>query len=193
VIQIFAVFLKLTHLNIIILISFEDLERQKRIRLKEIHFFKNKIDVTDFVGQKNIDLIEDTDTFSRNKVQNLIEIINNYLSGGKINLFEKISELGIEMDIQEKFPTRFSQDVVNNLLKLKPGETTTYSKIGDEIGSKAYRAIGNVCKSNPIPLVIPCHRVLRKNGEIGGFMGKSNKTWETNLKKELLKLEGYQL
>ncbi len=50
-----------------------------------------------------------------------------------------------------------------------------------------------VFKSNPIPLVVPCHRVLRKNGEIGGFMGRSDKTWETNLKKQLLKLEGYQI
>lgn len=97
------------------------------------------------------------------------------------------------MDIQEKFTSSFAQDVANSLIKLKPGETTTYSGIGDKIGSKAYRAIGNVCKSNPIPLVIPCHRVLRKNGEIGGFMGKSDKTWETNLKKQLLKLEGYQI
>ena len=192
-IQIFTICFKPTHLNIIILIIFKDLEEQKKIKLKEIHFFKNKIDATDFIGRKNLALIEDTHTISRNNIQNLIDLINNHLSGGKINLFDRISELGIELDIQDKFPTSFSQDVVNNLINLKPGETTTYSKIGDEIGSKAYRAIGNVCKSNPIPLIIPCHRVLRKNGEIGGFMGKSDKTWETNLKKQLLKLEGYQI
>ncbi|MBA7532048.1 Methylated-DNA--protein-cysteine methyltransferase [subsurface metagenome] len=192
-IQISAIYFKPTHLNIIIHITFEDLEEQKKIKLKEIHFFKNRIDATDFIGQKNLELIEDTHTIPRNNIQSLIDLINNYLSEGKINLFDKISELGIQLDIQEKFPTRFSQDVVRSLINLKPGEITTYSKIGDEIGSKAYRAIGNVCKSNPIPLVIPCHRVLRKNGEIGGFMGKSDKTWETNLKKQLLKIEGYQI
>ena len=65
--------------------------------------------------------------------------------------------------------------------------------IGNKIGSKAYRAFGNACKSNPIPLIVPCHRVLKKNGELGGFMGKTDKEWETNLKKELLKLEGVDL
>lgn len=192
-IQISAIYFKPTHLNIIILITFEDLEEQKKIKLKEIHFFKNRIDATDFIGQKYLELIEDTHTIPRNNIQSLIDLINNYLSEGKINLFDKISELGIQLDIQEIFPTSFSQDVVRSLINLKPGEITTYSKIGHEIGSKAYRAIGNVCKSNPIPLVIPCHRVLRKNGEIGGFMGKSDKTWETNLKKQLLKIEGYQI
>ncbi|MFW9873493.1 MAG: methylated-DNA--[protein]-cysteine S-methyltransferase [Candidatus Thorarchaeota archaeon] len=161
--------------------------------MKEIHFFKNKADAFEFIGQKNLALIEDIHTISSNHLQKLIDLINNYLSEGKINLFDKINELGIELDIHEKFPTSFSQGVVNSLINLKPGETTTYSEIGSKIGSKAFRAIGNVCKSNPIPLVIPCHRVLRKNGEIGGFMGKSDKTWETNLKKKLLRLEGYQI
>lgn len=192
-IQIFTIYFKPTHLKIIILITFEDLKNQKKIKLKEIHFFKNKTDANDFIKREKLELIEDTHTNSRNTIQNLMDLINNHLSGGKINLFDKISKLGIEIDIQEKFPTQFSQDVVNNLINLNPGEITTYSKIGNEIGSKAYRAIGNVCKSNPIPLVVPCHRVLRKNGEIGGFMGKTDKTWETNLKKQLLKLEGYRI
>jgi len=113
------------------------------------------------------------------------------LQGNNINLFEEFKKLKIELNLKDKFKTNFSQNVINTLLKLKPGETTTYSEIGNKINSKAYRAIGNVCKSNPIPLIIPCHRVLRKNGEIGGFMGKSDKTWETNLKKQLLKIEGY--
>ncbi len=172
---------------------FEEIENRNKIKLKEIHLFKNKNDVNDFVGLNDLKLIEDIDKISRKEVQNLIDLINNYLLEGKINLFEGVSDLGIELDLQEKFPSNFSQNVVNNLINLKPGETTSYSKIGKEIGSKAYRAIGNVCKSNPIPLVVPCHRVLRKSGELGGFMGKSDKTWETNLKKQLLKLEGYQI
>ncbi|MFX1311395.1 MAG: methylated-DNA--[protein]-cysteine S-methyltransferase [Promethearchaeota archaeon] len=122
-----------------------------------------------------------------------MDVIKKYLSGERINLFDKITELDIELDIKEKFPTKFSQQVIESITNLRYGETTTYSNIGNEIGSKAYRAIGNVCKSNPIPLIIPCHRVLRKNGEIGGFMGKLDKKWETNLKKQLLKIEGYKI
>ena len=70
------------------------------------------------------------------------------------------------------------------------GEITTYSDIGRNIGSKAYRAIGNVMKNNPLPLIIPCHRVIKKNGDLGGFMGKMDKVWQTNLKLNLLKIEG---
>ncbi len=70
------------------------------------------------------------------------------------------------------------------------GEITTYSDIGRNIGSKAYRAIGNVMKNNPLPLIIPCHRVIKKNGDLGGFMGKRDKEWQTNLKLNLLKIEG---
>jgi O-6-methylguanine DNA methyltransferase len=190
VIQILTIFFKPARLNAIILIIFEDLDKQNKIRMKEIHFFKNKYEATNFVSRKNLTLIKE---IQRNDVQNLIDLINIYLSGEKIDLFEAITELGIDLAIEEKFASSFSQKVANTLIKLKPGETTTYSQIGNDIGSKAYRAIGNVCKSNPIPLIVPCHRVLRKSGEIGGFMGKSDKTWETNLKKQLLRLEGYQI
>ncbi|MFX1343578.1 MAG: methylated-DNA--[protein]-cysteine S-methyltransferase [Promethearchaeota archaeon] len=192
-IKILTVCINPTRLNAIILMIFEERENHNKIKLKEIHLFKRKKEVNNFVERNNLKLIEDINRISRKDVQNLIGLINSYLLNGKIDLFEGISELGIELDLQEKFPSSFSQNVVNNLINLKPGETTTYSKIGSEIGSKAYRAIGNVCKSNPIPLVVPCHRVLKKNGELGGFMGKSDETWETNLKKQLLKLEGYQI
>ncbi|MFX1415011.1 MAG: methylated-DNA--[protein]-cysteine S-methyltransferase [Promethearchaeota archaeon] len=97
------------------------------------------------------------------------------------------------MNIKDKFKSNFSQRVVDALLKVKPGAITTYSDLGKTIQSKAFRAIGNVCKSNPIPLIIPCHRVLRKDGEIGGFMGKTDKTWETNIKRTLLRIEGHQV
>lgn len=163
-----------------------------KIELKEIHFFKKENDADNFIEQEKLQVINDKELISRSSLQNLIDLINRYFSGQNIELFEMLKEIGIELNIQEVFPTTFSQNVIRRLLSLKFGEVTTYSQIGEEIGSKAYRVIGNVCRSNPIPLVIPCHRVLRKNGEIGGFMGKSDKTWETNLKKQLLKIEGYR-
>lgn len=163
------------------------------MKLKEINFFKTKENVIAFIKREKLELIEDIDISTSTNIKNLIDLIKKYISGEVINLYDKISELNIELDIQEKFPTKFSREVITKISNLKYGETTTYSSIGNEIGSKAYRAIGNVCKSNPIPLIIPCHRVLRKNGEIGGFMGKLDKKWETNLKKQLLKIEGYKV
>lgn len=115
----------------------------------------------------------------------------DYLSGKKINLYQKINDLNIEIPFEEKFSTSFAQKVMKYLTEnVNYGEITTYSGIGQAIGSKAYRAIGNVMKSNPLPLIIPCHRVIRKDGDLGGFMGKMDKEWQTNLKLNLLKIEG---
>lgn len=78
--------------------------------------------------------------------------------------------------------------MINNV---KYGEIITYSDIGNKVVSKAYRAIGNVLRKNPLPLIIPCHRVIKKNGETGGFMGKMDNKWQQNLKMDLLKIEGF--
>ena len=59
-----------------------------------------------------------------------------------------------------------------------------------KINSKAYRAVGGVLRNNPLPLIIPCHRVIKQDGKLGGFMGKMDKDWQTNLKRSLLKIEG---
>lgn len=104
-------------------------------------------------------------------------------------MFKEIKDLDIEIDIKEKFHSSFSQNVINNILSLNRGETTSYSEIGRDINSKAYQAIGTVLKNNPVPLIIPCHRVIKKSGNIGGFMGETNNSWQLNLKKDLLKIE----
>ena len=72
--------------------------------------------------------------------------------------------------------------VWRELLKIKYGERVSYGEIGERIGSKAYRAIGNACGKNPIPLIIPCHRVVGKNN-LGGF------SLGIELKKKLLDIE----
>lgn len=179
-------------MKVIILIDFQLINKNLTIKLRRLHFFKNLNDTRNFIERENLEILDNKEILSSDNIQNLIELINRYCSGEKIELFEKITELDIKLEIQEIFPTNFSQNVAKSLLNIKHGEISTYSQIGNIIGSKAFRAIGNICKSNPIPLIIPCHRVLRKDGNIGGFMGKSEKTWETSLKKKLLKIEGYR-
>jgi len=117
-------------------------------------------------------------------------IINAYLKDGKINLFKTLKEMGISFDLDDKFNTPFSKSVLKALLKIKPGEITTYSDLAKSINSKAYRAVGGVLRNNCLPLIVPCHRVVKKDGKLGGFMGKMDKDWQTNLKRSLLKIEG---
>ena len=58
------------------------------------------------------------------------------------------------------------------MLKLGPGETRSYGEIAEAIGKpKAVRAVGGACGANPIPVLVPCHRILAANQKIGGFSG----------------------
>ena len=69
-------------------------------------------------------------------------------------------------------------------LKIPFGSTRSYSWIASRIGSpKAVRAVGTALKSNPYPIVIPCHRVVKSNGDIGGY------SQGRKVKKNLIQLE----
>jgi O-6-methylguanine DNA methyltransferase len=68
--------------------------------------------------------------------------------------------------------TAFQQRVWTALRQLQLGQTKGYGEIAADIGSpKATRAVGGACGANPIPLLIPCHRVLAANVKLGGFSG----------------------
>lgn len=77
--------------------------------------------------------------------------------------------------------TEFQKAVWSEISKIPFGETRTYGEIAKVIGkSKSVRAVGTACGKNPIPIIIPCHRVIGANGKIGGF------AFGTDLKKKLL-------
>lgn len=80
--------------------------------------------------------------------------------------------------------TLFARKVYKVVLKIPLGEVRTYKWVAKKIGRpKAYRAVGQVLKNNPYPLIIPCHRVIESNGKLGGYSrGK-------RMKKVLLELE----
>ena len=80
--------------------------------------------------------------------------------------------------------TRFQQRVWEKLTSIPFGQTRNYQWLARAIGQpKAFRAAGNANGRNPIPVIVPCHRVIRKNGELGGFTGG------IHLKQYLLDLE----
>ena len=65
--------------------------------------------------------------------------------------------------------TAFQQKVWNALKKIPPGKTVTYGQLAKQLGTSA-RAVGNACRKNPIPVVVPCHRVVSSSGP-GGYAG----------------------
>lgn len=82
------------------------------------------------------------------------------------------------------------KDLAYLKLKLVPaGKVTTYKILAEACGVRAYRAIGQILKNNPFAPEVPCHRVVRSDGRIGGFMGKTEGA-EIRKKVEILKKEG---
>ena len=69
--------------------------------------------------------------------------------------------------------TPFQKKVWREIKKIPYGKTISYAELARRAGfSKAYRAVGSACGRNPIPIIIPCHRVVASNGKIGGFSGE---------------------
>ena len=76
--------------------------------------------------------------------------------------------------------------------KIPKGRVTTYGLIARKLRTKAYRAVGNACRKNPYAPRVPCHRVVRSDGTVGGFGGRtSGKTVEKKIK--LLSEEGVEV
>lgn len=68
--------------------------------------------------------------------------------------------------------TIFQQKVWKELLNIPYGETKTYKDLAEDIGcSKGYRAVGGALNKNPIPIIVPCHRVIGSSGKLVGFAG----------------------
>ncbi|MFH1282723.1 MAG: MGMT family protein [bacterium] len=83
--------------------------------------------------------------------------------------------------------SKFYQRVWRKCCTIPRGETRTYEWIAKSIGSpKAHRAVANALANNPFAPAIPCHRVIRKDGKLGGYSGKGG----IQSKKRLLKEEG---
>lgn len=78
----------------------------------------------------------------------------------------------------------FQKEVLQEVAEIPYGETKTYKQIAEAIDSKAYRAVGTAIGKNPLPIIIPCHRVIKSDLSIGGFFGG------TKMKKEILENEG---
>lgn len=79
--------------------------------------------------------------------------------------------------------TEFQQKVWRELKNIPYGKTVSYGFIADKLNIKSARAVGNALNKNPIAIIIPCHRVIGKNGKLTGYAGGLNR------KEQLLKIE----
>ncbi|MDZ7672326.1 MAG: methylated-DNA--[protein]-cysteine S-methyltransferase [Halanaerobiales bacterium] len=133
-------------------------------KLVSIIYENNKFK-TEGINSNNSDLILDT------KKQ-----LNEYFKGQR-------KDFDISLDIQG---TEFEKDIYRTLMDVKYGEVTTYKKLAQRSGHpKAYRAVGTALKKNKIPIIVPCHRVLKSDESIGNYNGGK---WR---KEKLLSIEGF--
>ena len=85
--------------------------------------------------------------------------------------------------------TNFQIQVWSEISKIPFGETKTYKEIAVSVGKpKSARAVANACAKNPYPIDIPCHRVIRSDGNIGGYSGDGG----DKKKMQLLKSENFK-
>ncbi|MCL6594016.1 MAG: methylated-DNA--[protein]-cysteine S-methyltransferase, partial [Alicyclobacillus sp.] len=104
-----------------------------------------------------------------------LEQLQTYLQGN-------LRTFTLPLDI---FGTSFQKQVWQTLALVPYGEVWTYSQLAAAAGyPKAVRAVAGACAANPLPLVIPCHRIIGKNGRLTGYSGG------LELKAALLRLEG---
>jgi len=78
-----------------------------------------------------------------------------------------------------------TEKIYKKLLQVPPGKITTYGELSRAIGfENGQRVIGQIMKKNPFPVIIPCHRVVRSDGKIGGY------AFGMDIKKSMLVKEG---
>ena len=110
-------------------------------------------------------------------IRHVLQSIESYLS-------DPTHRFEMEIDLTG---TDFQKRVWQELQAIPAGEAMTYGELAKKIGSGA-RAVGNACRANPCPLIVPCHRVVAANG-LGGFAGQRSGR-KLEIKRWLLHHEG---
>jgi O-6-methylguanine DNA methyltransferase len=116
--------------------------------------------------------------FDENYFEDLQEQITGYFEGARVDF----SRVPVALDGLSVF----SRKVLTACKKVKTGRTITYAELAKKADRpNASRAVGGTMARNPLPLIIPCHRVIRTDGKMGGFSAPGG----IFLKKKMLKLE----
>lgn len=109
-----------------------------------------------------------------------------YVTACKVQIQEYFERKRLDFDLPLDFgeATEFYKNVWRELLAIPYGHTVPYSSIADKLGDvKKVRAIGQANRNNPIAIIVPCHRVIAKNGDLQGYF------YGLDIKRKLLELE----
>jgi len=110
--------------------------------------------------------------------ESLIIKVKEYYSGEKVDF----TDCQLNLDSY----TNFQKEILQTVKKIPYGEIRSYKETAEAAGyPRACRAVGNTMRNNPLPLIIPCHRVIKSDGGLGGFSGKEG----IALKKKMIDLE----
>lgn len=120
-------------------------------------------------GEEDVEEMEETPLHQKAALQ-----LEEYFSGKRSRFSLPLAPKG----------TEFQQRVWKKLMEIPYGEVESYKELAQRVGTpKGYRAVGNANGKNPIPIVIPCHRVIATGGGLGGF------AYGLSMKSTLLELE----
>ena len=145
--------------------SFVLLSSELGVRLIDLH----GASLSDLSERLGVEIIQ-----GRTKTASVSQEIEEYLNGDRMTFSSSLDMQG----------TPFQIEVWNELLNIPYGETRSYGEIAVAIGRpRAARAVGAAIGANPFPIIVPCHRVVGKNGSLVGFGGG------LRLKERLLLLE----
>jgi len=134
----------------------------------------------DETGLTNISFVETKDAGTNPFVQQAADELTDYFNG-------KRQQFSVPLSIRVGTP--FQQSVWHALQDIPFGEIRSYKDIAQAVQSpKAVRAIGQANSKNPLPIIIPCHRVIGANGHLTGYLG-SSENQGLLIKKTLLLLE----
>lgn len=134
-------------------------------------------------GVNQADFVEHLDPLARTERNStglapIAEQLRAYFDGTRI---------GFDIPLDLKRLTPFQLSVLQTARRIPPGSTWTYGQVAQAIGKpKASRAVGQALGRNPVPIVIPCHRVVASDGSLGGYSGGGG----LESKRRLLVLEG---
>lgn len=133
-----------------------------------VAFYKSPVGWLKIIGSKNH--LEQIDYVSKKgpgenaaELISVVKELQEYFAGKRIKF---------DINLSSNQGTAFQKAVWKEMYKIPYGKTVTYGELAAKVGKpKAARAIGGACNRNPIPIIVPCHRVVGANGSLTGYAG----------------------